>query len=71
MRNQALKSINLSKRLRPYEDKWVALSMDYRQVFSSGKTLKEAIKNLKKKSKDEVIFMKVLPFDMAYVPTTL
>ena len=70
MRNKALRSIDLSKKLRAYENKWVALSLDYRQVFSSGKTLEEAIKNLKKK-KEEVIFMKVFPFDMAYVPTTL
>lgn len=71
MRTKVLKSIDLSKKLRAYENKWVALSLDYRQVFSSGKTLEEAIKNLKKKRKEEVIFMKVFPFDMAYVPTTL
>ena len=65
------KSIDLSKILKPYENKWVALSYDYKQVFSNGKTLESAIENLKEKSPDEVIFMKVLPFDLAYVPTTL
>lgn len=71
MKNQALKSIDLSKKLKPYEDKWVALSLDYRRVFSSGQTLREAIEDLKEMDKNKVIFMKVLPFDMAYVPTTL
>lgn len=70
MRNKILKPVDLSKKLKPYENKWVALSFDYRKVFSSGKTLEETIKKLKKKSKEEVIFLKVLPFDMAYVPTS-
>lgn len=70
MRNKTIKPIDLSKKLKPYENKWVALSFDYQQVFSSGKSLEEAIKNLKKPIK-EVIFLRVLPFDMAYVPVTL
>lgn len=71
MRSKTLKSIDLSKKLRPYENKWVALSLNYRKIFSSGKTLEEAIKNLKTKSKEEVVFLKVLPFDIAYVPTNI
>lgn len=71
MKNKILKTIDLSKKLRPYENKWVALSLDYRKIFSNGKTLEEAIKNLKGKSKEKVIFLKVLPFDMVYVPTNV
>lgn len=71
MKNETIRIIDLSKKLKPYENKWVALSFDYRRIFSSGRTLEEAIKNLKKRTAKEVIFMKILPFDMAYVPTTL
>ncbi len=70
MKKKITQPINLTEKLKPYENKWVALSLDYRQVLSSGKTLKETIEKLKK-DKDQVVFMKVLPFDMGYVPTTL
>ncbi|PJC28968.1 hypothetical protein CO053_01785 [Candidatus Shapirobacteria bacterium CG_4_9_14_0_2_um_filter_40_11] len=71
MKNKILKPVDLSKKLRAYENKWVALSFDYRKIFSSGKTLEEAIEKLKRKSREDVVFLKVLPFDMAYVPSNV
>ena len=64
-----MKTIDLSKKLLPYENKWVALSQDQSQVLGSGKTLKEAEKQAEKKSK-KYIFLKVPPFDLSYVPTS-
>lgn len=66
---KALKPIDLSKKLLPYENKWVALSEDKKQILGSGKTLKEAEKQAEKKSK-RYIFLKVPPFDLSYVPTS-
>ena len=72
MKNKILKPVDLSKKLRAYENKWVALSLDYRKIFSSGKSLEEAIKKLQGKcEKEKVVFLKVLPFDMAYVPANV
>ena len=66
-KTQNLKLVDLSKILKPYENKWVALSLDYKKVLGSGKTLKEA-----KKEADEAgekyLFLKVFPFDISYVP---
>ena len=69
MQKQILKPIDLSKKLLPYENKWVALSEDQRRVLGSGKTLKEAEKQAKKKGK-RYIFLKVPPFNLSYVPTS-
>ena len=64
-----MKTIDLSKKLLPYENKWVALSQDKKEVLGSGKTLKEAEKQAEKKSK-KYIFLKIPPFDLSYVPTS-
>ena len=63
-----VKPIDLSKILLPYENKWVALSEDSKQVLGSGKTLKEADKQAKKSGK-KFLFLKVPPFNVSYVPT--
>jgi len=64
-----MKPIDLSKKLLPYENKWVALSEDQKQILGSGKSLKEAEKQAEKKSKI-YIFLKVPPFNLSYVPAT-
>ena len=66
---QGTKAVDLSKKLLPFENKWVALSEDNRQILGSGKTLKEAQKQAEKTSK-KYIFLKVPPFNLSYVPTT-
>lgn len=69
MQNKSLKPIDLTKKLLPYENKWVALSDDQKEVLGSGKTLKEAEKQAEKKS-EKYIFLKVPPFNLSYVPTS-
>ena len=69
MQKQALKPIDLSKKLLPYENQWVALSEDQKEVLGSGKSLKEAEKQAEKKSKRH-IFLKVPPFNLSYVPAS-
>jgi hypothetical protein len=46
-----MQAIDLSKTLRPYAGKWVAVTKDYEKVIASGKTLKEA----KSKAKDKEV----------------
>ena len=48
MQKQILKPIDLSKKLLPYENKWVALSKDQKEVLGAGKTLDEAERQAKK-----------------------
>jgi len=67
MKNQTLKSINLSKKLKPYENKWVALSLDHKIILGAGNTLKEAKQKAEQKKRDYV-FLKLPPFNTNYVP---
>lgn len=64
-----LKPIDLTKLLLPFENKWVALSEDQRQVLGSGKTLNEAEKQAER-TKKRYLFLKVPSFDIAYVPSS-
>lgn len=69
MKNKPLnfKPIDLTQKLKPYENKWVALSLDQKRVLGEGKTLKEAKKKAEKTG-EKYLFLKVLPFDLSYVP---
>ena len=67
MQYKSLKPIDLTKKLLPYENKWVALSEDKKEILGSGKSLKEAKKQAEKKSK-KYLFLKVLPFNTSFVP---
>jgi hypothetical protein len=60
-------AIDLSEKLKPYEDQWVALSLDHKEVLGSGKTLKKAQQEAESKGKDYT-FIKLPPFDISYVP---
>lgn len=62
-----MKPVNLSKKLKPYEGKWVTLSLDYKEVLGAGDTLKEAKEKAEKKTK-KYIFIKLPPFNVSYVP---
>lgn len=62
---------DLSQLLKPYEDKWVAISPDYKKVIASGETLKETVAQVSPESREEVIFHKVLPYDALYAPLSL
>ena len=52
---------DLSKLLRPFENKWVALSPDYKRVVSSGNTLEVTAEKVRPKERDKVIFHRVIP----------
>lgn len=70
MKNKTLtlKSVDLSEKLRPFEGKWVALSLNHKKVLGVGETLKEAKEKAEKKSK-KYIFIKLPPFRVSYVPS--
>ncbi len=68
MKNSNSKSTNLVQRLRPYENKWVALSLDHREVLGTGKNLQEAKQKAEKKNK-EYVFIKLPSFDVNYIPS--
>ncbi len=69
MQNKNLQPIDLSKKLLPYENKWVALSKDQKEVLGSGKTLKEAEKEAEKTNK-KYLFLKVPQFNVSYGPAS-
>jgi len=54
--------------LIPFENKWVALSLDRKRVIASGVTIRELDKNLSKLKVEDAVFTKVLPFDQVLSP---
>ncbi len=66
MRKQS-SSVDLSTKLKPYEHKWVALSLDHKKVLGAGNTLQATKKKAEKKAK-KFIFLKLPAFDLNYVP---
>lgn len=68
MKKEAKKNYDLRKILKPFENKWVALTSDNKKVVSSGDTLNQAASGAKSKN---IVFMKVLPFHVSYAPTAL
>ncbi|MFH1956350.1 MAG: DUF5678 domain-containing protein [Patescibacteria group bacterium] len=68
MRKETQKNYDLRKILRPFENKWVALTPDNKKVIASGDTLNETASKVEKK---DVIFMKVLTFRASYAPLIL
>lgn len=68
---QELKPLDLSEELRPYEDKWVALSSDKKKVVGCGSTLEQASEDAFRKGSSKPIFLKVPRFDVGYIPITL
>ena len=63
------KNKDLSKTLKGYENKWVALTPDYERVVSSGDELDETMSTVEQSQKDKVVFFKVIP--PSYAPSTL
>ena len=61
------KSIDLSKILKPYENKWVALSLDHKEVLGAGDSLKSAREKAEKKA-EKFVFIKLPPFNVNFVP---
>ena len=63
-----IKAPDLNVILKPFENKWVALSPDETQVVSSGDTLFEAESKLNEKERHEAVFFKVIPFNVGIAP---
>ena len=59
---------DLRKLLKAYENKWVALSLDYSKVLGAGESLQEA-KEKAEKTREKYVFLKLPPFDVSYAPT--
>lgn len=66
-----IKAPELNEILKPFENKWVALSSDEKEVISSGDTLSEVESKLNEKEKHEAVFFKVIPFSVGVAPTAL
>ena len=64
------RNYDLSTILKPYENQWVALSFDHKEVLGAGNTLGEAREQAKEKHKPS-IFLKLPPYDVSYVPAGL
>lgn len=64
-------SRDLSKILQNHENKWVALSPDYKEVVADGDSLAEVESKLKPDEVRRVVFHKVSPFNSVFIPTAL
>ena len=62
------KKYDLRKLLKPYANKWVALSFDHKKVIAGGDSLKEVAAKVKSQ---DAVFMKVFPSDSIYIPISL
>jgi len=64
------KAIDLTEILKPYVEKnlWVALNDDQTEVIGSGKTIKEAISNARKNSKENPVLIRADKDYSAYIP---
>jgi len=62
------KNYDLRELLKPYANKWVALSRDRRRVIEKGDELKEVAARVKSK---DAIFLKVFPADSFYMPQNI
>jgi len=58
------------EQLQPYENKWVALNKPNQQVVGSGKDISEAKRDAAAHGYTDVVFLKVYPFNMSYIPTS-
>lgn len=70
MRKLKTDNINLgklSKQLRNYERKWIAISLG-NKIIADGRTYEEALDKAKKKRGGEVILFKVPPLDYSLSP---
>ena len=63
-----MKTIDLTKKLKPYNNKWVALSFDHKKILGAGDTLKEAKTKAQDKNR-QFLLLKLPPFNVKYVPS--
>ena len=58
--------IDLTKILKDYEGKWVALSDDSKSVYGSGKSAKLAAQDAETKGRSDFTLLFVQSFDLLY-----
>lgn len=68
MQKKCSKNYDLRKILKPFENKWVALTSDNKKVIGHANSLKELVRKILNK---DAVFMKVLPFSSSYAPVIL
>lgn len=62
------KNYDLRRLLKPYANKWVALSQDHKKVIADGNELKKVASKVKSK---DVVFLKVFPAGSFYMPQSI
>jgi hypothetical protein len=62
---------DLSTLVRPFENQWVALTPDYREVVASGETLDDVESQLDAPELNRLVFFKVPRFDAVFIPFTV
>lgn len=67
---KVMRNNDLSKILKPHENKWVALSYDYERVLGVGDTIQEA-KRKAQATREPFIFIKLPPYQVSYVPAMI
>lgn len=60
--------IDLTKKLKPYNNKWVALSIDHKRIFAAADTLQATRAKAEKQNK-QYLLLKLPPFNIHYVPS--
>lgn len=68
MTKEKLEIIDFSKKLKPFENMWVALSRDKNDVICAEKTLDRLLKKIKKEDFANIEFMKVPDFKYCFAP---
>jgi len=54
--------------LIPFQNKWVALTLDRKEVIASSSRIETLTQKLEKMKKKDAILTRVLPFDKYYSP---
>ena len=60
--------MNLLNNLNSYVSKWVALTVDKREVVASASNIKKLDDKVKKERNKNVIYHYVLPYDKSFSP---
>lgn len=62
------KPIDLTEKLKPYNNKWIALSFDHKKLIAAADTLQATREKAEKQNK-QYLLLKLPPFDIHYVPS--
>jgi len=68
MQKLCSKNYDFRKILKPFENRWVALTSDNKKVIDNANSLEKLVRKISNK---DAVFMKVLPFSSSYAPVIL